>query len=66
MFDLLLRKNSFKMVFYSDESILSKSGMFVEKMYLCDDLFKMNNITIVTNDENKIKNVFFFLFALVL
>ena len=40
--------------------------MFVEKMYLCDDLFKMNNITIVTNDENKNKNVFFLLFALVL
>jgi hypothetical protein len=33
--------------------------MFVEKMYLYDDLFKTNNITIVTNDVNKNKNVFF-------
>jgi len=55
VFGSLLGKNSFKMVFKSDKFILFKSGMFVRKWYLCDGLFKMNVMTSITNDENKIR-----------
>lgn len=51
----LLSKNGFKMVFESDKFVLTKSGMFVGKGYLCDGLFKMNVMTIVTKDENNNK-----------
>jgi hypothetical protein len=30
--------------------------MFIIKGYLCDDLFKINIMTIVTNDKNKNMN----------
>jgi len=52
VFGSLLRKNSIKMVFKSNKYILSKNNMFVEKRYLCDELFKMNIMIIVINDEN--------------
>jgi hypothetical protein len=55
--DLLLSKNSFKMVFENDKFILSKSDMFIEKGYHCDSLFKMNVMTIVIIDENNNKIV---------
>lgn len=58
----LLSTNDFKMIFKSDKLILSKSGMFIEKSYLCDDLFKMNVMIIVTIDENNKKIVFSCLF----
>jgi hypothetical protein len=45
------------MVFESDKFILFKSGMFVEKRYLCNDLFKINVMIIVTNDKNNNKIV---------
>jgi len=57
VFGSLLSKNSIKMVLKSDKYIFSKSDMFVEKMYLCDELFKMNIMIIVTNDENNNKSV---------
>jgi hypothetical protein len=43
------------MVFESDKFILTKSGMFVGKWYLCDDFFKINVMTIVTIDESNNK-----------
>jgi hypothetical protein len=55
--DLLLSKNSYKMVFENDKFILSKSDMFIEKGYHCDSLFKMNVMTIVIIDENNNKIV---------
>jgi hypothetical protein len=43
VFGSLLSKSGFQIVFYSNKFIFSKSGMFVEKGYLYDDLFKMND-----------------------
>jgi hypothetical protein len=57
VFGSLQSKNGFKMVFKSTKFIISKSGMFVGKEYLCDDLFKINILTIITNDENNNKIV---------
>ena len=37
----LLNKHGFRMVFESDKVILSKSGMFVGKGYVCNGLFKL-------------------------
>ena len=37
----LLSKNGFKLVFKSDKFSLFKSGMYVGKGYLSNDLFKM-------------------------
>jgi hypothetical protein len=40
VFNSLLSKNSFKMVFECDKFILSKSKMFIGKGYLSDDFFQ--------------------------
>jgi len=45
------------MVFESNKFILSKSRMFVQKMYLYNDLLKINVMVIVTNDKNNNKIV---------
>jgi len=45
------------MVFKSNKFIVSKSGMFVRKEYLCDDLFKISILTIIINYENNNKIV---------
>jgi len=50
------------MVFESDKFILSKSDIFIEKMYLYDGLFKINIMTIVTiynNNNNKIASSYY-------
>jgi hypothetical protein len=62
VFGSLQSKNGFKMVFKSTKFIISKSGMFVGKEYLCDDLFKINILTIITNDENNNKIISSYLF----
>jgi len=52
VFVSLLSKNNFKMIVKSNKFILIKNGMFVEKdAYFYDDLFKINSITIIKNDE---------------
>jgi hypothetical protein len=51
VFDSLLSKNSFKMVFENDKLVLFINKMFKEKRYLSDGFFKMNIITIVTKVE---------------
>ena len=43
VFGSLLSKSGFQIVFYSNKFIFSKSGTFVGKGYLYDDLFKMND-----------------------
>ena len=45
----LLNKHGFRIVFESDNVIFTKSGMFVEKGYAADGLFKLNVMTIVNN-----------------
>jgi len=53
----LLSKNGFKLVFVSDNFVLSKNGLYVGKVYVSDGLFKMNVITIVPKDyDNKVKS----------
>ncbi|PKI65480.1 hypothetical protein CRG98_014138 [Punica granatum] len=46
----LLNKHGFRMVFESDKVILSKSGMYVGKGYVCDGLFKLNVMTIINKN----------------
>ena len=41
------------MVFESDKVILSKSGMFVGKGYVCNGLFKLNVMTVKPKTMNK-------------
>ena len=48
----LLNKHGFLMVFESNKVILSKSGMYVGKGYVSDELFKLNVMTII-NKNNK-------------
>ena len=50
----LLSKNGFRLVFESDKFVLTKSGMYVGKGYMCDGLFKLNVMTIVSK-LNEIK-----------
>ncbi|XP_075499434.1 uncharacterized protein LOC142537833 [Primulina tabacum] len=42
----LLNKHGFSIVFESDKVVLSKSGMFVGKGYVCNGLFKLNVMAI--------------------
>ena len=59
VFDALLSKNGFKLVFESDKFILSKNKMFIEEGYFNDGLFKRNILTIITmNERNKYNNVY--------
>ena len=59
MFDSLLSKNGFKLVFESDIFIHSKNRMFIEEEYFNDGLFKRNILTIITiNERNKYNNVY--------
>lgn len=67
VFGSLLSKNNIKMIFKSDKYILSKSDMFAEKRCLCDELFKMNIMIVVTDDENNNKIISsFYLFESVI
>ena len=50
----ILSKKGFKLVFEYDRFILTKAGMFVEKGYLTEGLFKIN--VFVTNTINNNKN----------
>ena len=52
----LLSKKGFKLVFVSDNFILTKNGMYVGKGYISNGLFKMNVMTIVPPIKNINKN----------
>ena len=47
----LLNKHGFRIVFESDKVVLSKSGLYVGKGYVCDGLFKLNVMTIKPNNN---------------
>ena len=53
----LLSKKGFKLVFVSDNFILTKNGMYVRKGYMSNGLFKMNVMTIVLPIKNINKNM---------
>ena len=48
----LLSKKGFKLVFVSDNFILTKNGMYVGKWYMSNGLFKMNVMTVVPPTKN--------------
>ena len=48
----LLSKKGFKLVFVSDNFILTKNGMYVGKGYMSNELFKMNVMTVVPPIKN--------------
>lgn len=50
----LLNKHGFRIVFESDKVILSKSGMFVEKYYVSDEMFKFNVMVVKPKMNNKV------------
>ena len=56
----LLSKNGFKLVFVSDKFILSKNDMYVGKCYLSEGLFKLNVMTVTSDDviNNNIASVY--------
>ena len=47
----LLSKNGFKLVFESDKFSLFKSGLYADKGYLSNGVFKMNVMTIIDNNK---------------
>ena len=49
----LLSKKGFRLVFESDKFVLTKSGIYVGKGYMSNELFKMNVMTIVSDFNNK-------------
>ena len=53
----LLSKKGFRLVFESDKFVHTKSGIYVGKGYMSNELFKMNVMTIITDFNNK--NTFF-------
>ena len=48
----LLSKKGFKLVFVSDNFILTKNGMYVGKVYMSNELFKMNVMTVIPPIKN--------------
>ena len=52
VFGSLLSKKGFKLVFVSDNFILTKNGMYVGKGYMSNGLFKMNVMTVVPPIKN--------------
>ena len=48
----LLSKKGFKLVFVSDNFIVTKNGMYVGKGYMSNGLFKMNVMTVVPPIKN--------------
>lgn len=51
-----------KLVFVLGKFVLTKNNMYVGKSHLCDGLFKMNMLTIVSNNSNS--KVFSFAYTL--
>ena len=50
----LLNSHRFWLVFKSDKFVLSKSGMYVGKGYMSDDMWKLNVMTIIKSYINKV------------
>lgn len=58
VFEFLLNKNSFKLLFISDKFVITKNKVYVSKGYLCDEMFKIVVLTIALKLSimNKILN----------
>ena len=52
VFGSLLSKKGFKLVFVSDNFILTKNGMYVGKGYMSNGFFKMNVMTVIPPIKN--------------
>ena len=53
------------MVFESDKFILSKSGMYVEKGYMRNGMWKLNVMTLVKSEMNALVLLLIFLSPLI-
>ena len=49
----LLNSHGFRMVFEPENFVLSKSGMYVEKGYMSNGMWKLNVMTLVKSEMNK-------------
>ena len=50
----LLKNHGFRLVFKSNKFVLSKSGMSVGKGYMRDGMWKLNVMTIIKLNMNKV------------
>ena len=48
----LLNSHAFRLVFESNKFVLSKSGMYVRKGHMSDDMLKLNVMTIIRSYMN--------------
>ena len=46
----LLNSHGFRLVFELDKFVLSKSGMYIEKLYMSDGMWKLNVMSIIKLD----------------
>ena len=53
VFGSLLNSHGFRLVFELNKFVSSKSGMYVRKGYMSDDMWKLNVMTIIKSDMNK-------------
>ena len=53
VFSSLLNNHGFRLVFELDKFVLSKSGIYVRKGYMSDDMWKLNVMTIIKSYMNK-------------
>ena len=51
---LFLNNHGFRLVFESNKLVLSKSGMYIGKRYMSDGMWKLNLMTIVKSNMNKV------------
>ena len=49
----LLNSHGFRLMFESDKFAMSKSGIYVEKWYMSDNMWKLNIMTIIKLDMEK-------------
>ena len=54
VFGSLLNNHGFRLVFESDKFLLSKSGMYIGKGYMRDGMWKLNLMTIIMSNMNKV------------
>ena len=52
----LLNNHGFWMVFESNKFVLSKSGMYVGKPYMRDGIWKLNVMTVIKSNVNKVSS----------
>ena len=50
----LLNSHGFRLVFESDKFVLSKSGMYIGKGYMSGGMWKLNVMTIIKSNMNKV------------